>query len=330
MRRREFITLLGGAAAWPVAAYAQKIERMRRIGVLIPYPETDPDYSSYLAVFVQALRNLGWLPDDNIKVEYRWDAVQADRRKTHAAELVGLKPDLIVAVTTPSVTALLNETRTVPIVFVQVSDPLGSGLVDNLARPSGNVTGFTNFEFSMGGKWLELLKQIAPNLQRVAVLFNPDTSPAAGAFYLRTIEAASRALMVEPVAAHFRSAPEIERALSSVARETNVGLVVTPDQSTTNNRHLIAALAIQHHIPSVYPFRFFATDGGLVSYGVDTADLFRRTATYVDRILKGATPADLPVQQPTKFELVLNLKTAKALGLEVPPMLLARADEVIE
>jgi putative ABC transport system substrate-binding protein len=330
MRRRKFITLLGGAAAaWPLAARAQEPERVRRISVVNVIAATDPEASPRIAAFEMALRKLGWVIERDLRIYYYWSAGDVARTRDMAKQVVATRPDLIVTVTTPPTQALRDETGDIPIVFLQVFDPVSTGLVASLARPGGNITGFTNFESSMAGKWLQLLKEIAPHIRRVAVLFNPTTTPGS-ALYLDSIEAASPSFAVKPAAALVRSVEDISDALSELAREPDAGLIVAPDTFTTNNRDLITSLAALHRVPAVYPFRYFATAGGLLSYGIDSTDLFPRSASYVDLILKGTKPADPPVQQPTKFELVINLKTARALGLKIPPTLLALADEVIE
>ena len=328
MKRREFITMLGGAAAWPLAARAQQAERMRRIGVVMSFAPGDPESQLRIAAFEKGLRDLGWVEGRNLRTEYRW-ADNANALQAHATELASMAPDLILANSTPVMAALKAQTRTLPIVFVQVTDPIGQGFVSNLAHPGGNVTGFTSFEFSIGTKWLEALKEIAPRVKRVAVIFNPETAPFADLFW-RPLEAAAPSFAVAPISAGVRNTDELERMADAFAREPNGGLVVLPDVSTTNHRGLIIALAARHHLPAVYPFRYFATSGGLLSYGTDVADVFRRAASYVDRILKGTNPGQLPIQAPTKYELVINLHTARSLGLSVPPTLLARADEVIE
>jgi len=328
--RRELIKLLGGAAAaWPLAARGQQPERMRRIGVLMGIAETDPEGQSRIAAFREGLQQLGWIEGRNVRTDHRWPAADPERIRADVAELVGLAPDVILASTTPVMTVLRQTTTTIPIVFVLVVDPVGRGFVSNLARPGGNITGFVTFEFSMGGKWLETLKQIAPGLRRVALVFNPDTAPFAGSF-AQVVEAAASSLAVEATAAPVRDEGEIARTLTALAAKPNGGLIVMPDVFTTGHRELIITMAARHRLPAVYPLRLFAASGGLISDGVDTSDLFRRSASHVDRILKGAKPGDLPVQAPTKFELVINLKTAKELGLNLPPTLLARADEVIE
>ena len=326
MKRREFITLLGGAAAWPLAARAQQPERMRRIGVLMNLATDDAEGQARLAAFVQDLQQLGWTDGRNVRIDVRWVAGDARLFHRYADELLALAPDAILASATPSVQALQQATGTVPIVFANVSDPVGMGLVASLARPGGNITGFTPNEFGFGAKWLELLKEIAPGVTRVAVLRDLTIGPA----QLSAIQAVAPSFRVELSAVGVRDAGEIERAVAAFARSSNGGMIVTPSTSAIVHRHLITMLAARHGLPAVYSFRYFVTAGGLISYGANATDQFRRAAGYVDRILKGAKPADLPVQAPTKYELVINLKTAKAIGLEVPPTLLARADEVIE
>jgi putative ABC transport system substrate-binding protein len=330
MRRRGFIRLLGGAAVWPVAARAQQGERMRRIGVLSGNAEDDPQTVMGLAAFTKALQELGWRDGRNIRIDYRFAATNIDRMQTIAKELVGLQPDLIVGHSTPVVAALQRETTSIPIVFVVVADPVGSGFVASLPRPGGNITGFINHEASLSGKWIEVLKDIVPRVARAALIFNPETAPFL--YYLQPFEAAARSYAVEPIAAPVRSAADIERAIAGLGDQLDTGLVVMPDASTgtQHNLDLIISLAARYRVPTIYPYRFMVAAGGLVSYGIDNADLYRRAPAYVDRILKGAKPADLPVQLPTKFELAVNLKTAKALGLDIPAALLGRADEVIE
>jgi putative ABC transport system substrate-binding protein len=328
MRRREFITLLGGAAAWPLAARARQGERMRRIGVLLGFAESDPEQGARTAAFLKRLQELGWTESRNIRIDYRHTDGEIDRIRTHAKELVALAPDVILAQTNVALAALRQATRSLPIVFVQVSDPVGSGFVESLARPGGNLTGFTNFEPEMGGKWIEALKQAASGVTRVAVLFNPEI--AAHAAFLRTAQSAAPVFGTTVTAGGVHDVAEIERFVTAFAAEPKGGLIVLPHPLPIVNRDRIIALAAQHHLPAVYPYRFFVTAGGLISYGIDQVDQWRRAAAYVDRILRDEKPADLPVQQPIKYELAINLKTAKALGLDVPPMLLARADEVIE
>jgi putative tryptophan/tyrosine transport system substrate-binding protein len=328
MRRREFITLLGGAAAWPLAVRAQPGERVRLVGVLLAMAPSDPEAQLRIKAFEAGLRELGWTEGRNLRLEYRWAPGDATFLRSQATELVGLAPDLIVATSTP-VLAALREEKPLPIVFVQVIDPVGGRFVPNLARPSGYLTGFTSFEFTIGSKWLEALKHVAPYVTRVALIFNPDTAPFAHMFW-QPVEDAAPSFDVEPIQTPVRDVGEIEHAIAAFARAGNGGLMVLPDVSTTNHRDLIIALAARYRLPAVYPFRYFAASGGLMSYGSDVADIYRRAASYVDRILKGAVPGELPVQAPAKFEFVINLKTANALGLTVPPLWLARADEVIE
>jgi putative tryptophan/tyrosine transport system substrate-binding protein len=329
MRRREFIALLGGAAAdWPLAARAQQSDRMRRIGVLNGQATNDPDAQANIAAFLRGLQQLGWTDGRNVRIDHRWAAGNpADIRK-YAAELVALAPDVILAAGATQLGPLLQATRTVPIVFVNVADPVGAGFVNSLSRPGGNATGFMQFEYSLSAKWLELLKQIAPGVTRAAVLRDPAITAGTGQFAVIQSVASSVGVEVSPVNVH--DAGEIERAVAAFARSPNGGLVVTSSALVVRHRELIIGLAAQHKLPAVYYRRLFVNDGGLLSYGYDLLDQFRRAATYVDRILKGEKPADLPVQAPTKYELIINLKTAKALGIDVPPPLLARADEVIE
>jgi len=327
MRRRDFITLLGGAAASPLAARAQQ-ERIRRIGVLIGNAENDPEQQALVSTFEQALADLGWRDSRNIRIEYRWAAGDANRLRAHVVELARLALDVILTQGTPQATALRQAAPTTPIVFVNVADPVASGLVSSFAHPGGTITGFTNFELTMGGKWLETLKEVAPGVNRAAVILNPENAAHPG--LLRSIEAAAPTLGVQVSPAPVRVAAEIERAIDAFATGANGGLVVLNDLNTITHRELIIALAARHRLPAVYANRFFVTDGGLISDGPDNRYMFRQAATYVDRILKGEKPADLPVQAPTKFELVVNFKTAKALGLTVPLALLTRADEVTE
>jgi putative ABC transport system substrate-binding protein len=327
--RREFISAIGGATvAWPLATRAQQPEQMRRIGVLMNVAADDPEGPSRLAVFQQALQQLGWSEGHNVRIDIRFGANDVDRDRTYATELVALAPDVILAGGTLGVSALQRVTHTIPIVFVGVSDPVGAGLVDTLARPGGNVTGFMLFEYSSSGKWLELLKEIMPRLTRAAVL--RDSANPAGIAQFGAIQAVAQSLGVEMNPIGIRDAGEIERAVAAFAHSANGGLIVTPGASDSVHRDLIIALAARHKLPAVYGFRFDVTGGGLISYGVDHVDQFRHAAAYVDRILKGEKSADLPVQAPTKYELWVNLKTAKALGLTVPQSILARADGVIE
>jgi putative tryptophan/tyrosine transport system substrate-binding protein len=330
MRRREFITVLGGAAvAWPRAARAQQADRKRRVGVLWNLAADDPEGQARLTALVQGLEELGWTDGRNVRIDYRWAADDADRYRGYAAELVALAPDVMLAAGSQSVAALLQTTRTVPIVFVNVVDPVGAGFVASLARPRGNATGFTLFEYSLSGKWLELFKEIAPNLTRIAILRDPSLALGIGQFAaIQAMAPPSFGVELSPI--DVRDAGEIERDVAAFARESNGGLIVTASSAAVVHRELIVMLAARYRLPAVYPFRYFVTDGGLVSYGPDPTDQCRRAASYVDRILKGQKAADLPVQAPTKYELAINLKTAKALGLTVPPSLLARADQVIE
>jgi putative tryptophan/tyrosine transport system substrate-binding protein len=324
--RREFITLLGGAATWPLAARAQS-ERLRRVAVLMVQAANDAEGQSRLAAFLQALRQLGWTEGQNFRIDIRW-ATANEHARRQSEELTALAPDVILATATLAVAPLQQVTRTIPIVFVNIVDPVGAGFVTSLARPGGNTTGFTAFEYGISGKWLELLKEIAPGVTRVAVLRDPGTVSGIGQF--AAIQSMAPGLRVELIPTDVRDALEIERDIAAFARTSAGGLIVTGSPSATLHRELIATLAAQHKLPAVYAFPFFATSGGLISYGPNTIDQYRRAASYVDRILKGEKAGDLPVQAPTKYELVINLKTAKALGLEVPPTLLARADEVIE
>ena len=328
MRRREFITLVGGAAAWPLAARAQQGERMRRIGVHTGTRADDPDGKARFAAFEQALGQLGWTPGRNVRIDYRFSGGDAATSRKQAEELVALAPDVIVTSGSFSTGILLQATRTVPVVFTIVPDPVGSGFVDSLAQPGGNATGFMQFEYGLSGKWLELLKEIAPSLTRVIVLWDPAITAGIGQFTIIQSVATSAGIDLRPV--NLRDAGEIERAISAFARSQNGGLIVTTSALSTVNRDLIIALAARHKLPAVYFQRFFVTAGGLISYGANFIDQYRRAASYVDRILKGEQPADLPVQAPAKYELVINLKTAKALGLTIPSSVLARADEVIE
>jgi len=328
MRRRAFIALLGGAAAtWPLAARAQQ-ERVRRIGVLMPSAADDPAFQARMTAFVQGLAQLGWIDGRNVRIDTRWGVADSDRIRKYAAELLALAPDVILANSSAALAALLQATRTVPIVFTTVGDPVGAGYVDSLARPGGNATGFTVFEYSIAAKWLELLKEIAPRVTRAAVL--RDSAIAAGPAQFGVIQAAAPSLGVELRVVDVRDAREIERAITAFAQGSNNGLIVTGSPAAIFHRDLVITLAARHRLPAVYPVRVFAFAGGLISYGADSVDQLRRAAGYVDRILKGEKPADLPVQAPTKYELVINLKPAQALGLDVPPTWLARADEVIE
>jgi putative ABC transport system substrate-binding protein len=332
MKRREFITLIGGgaAAAWPLAARAQHPERMRRIGVLMAFSESNPQFRSLIETFMQGLTRSGWVDGRNVQIDVRWAGGDVGRMRAFAKQLTELQPDVILAGTTPVTDALQKETHTIPIVFVIVSDPVGAGFVAGLPRPGGNITGFINVEATMGGKWLELLKEIAPRVERAAIMFNPDTAPGGGTYFLGPFETAARSLAVEPITARVRSDAEIEATLASLGRE-QAGLVIMTDSFMAIHQATIISATARNNVPAVgADLATFAKDGGLLAYGASFPDIFRRAAAYVDRILKGDRPAELPVQVPTKYELAINLKTAKALGLEVPPTLLARADEVIE
>jgi putative ABC transport system substrate-binding protein len=329
IRRREFITLLGGAAAaWPLAARAQQGDRVRRIGVLIGSDENDPPSKRRYSAFTQALAALGWTDGRNVRMDVRWGGGDVNRIRALAQELVGLQPDIILANSGVATVALQRETRTIPIVFATAGDPVVIGIVARLDRPSGNITGFGLYEPSLGGKWLELLTEITPGLKRAAIMFNPDTAPVST--YMPSLETAARSLKVVPISAPVHSDVEIETAIIALGREPGDGLVVMPDIFMVAHRAAIISAAARNNVPAVYPDSPFARDGGLLSYGVDLIDNWRRAATYVDRILRGEKPGDLPVQLPTKFEMVVNRKTATALGLAVPPSILLRADEVIE
>jgi putative ABC transport system substrate-binding protein len=328
MRRREFIGLIGGASVWPLVAGAQQGERMRRIGVLMNTAADDPEPARSLATFVQRLQQLGWTDGRNVQIDTRWAAGDADRIGRYAVELVALAPDVIVVTGTAAMAPVLQATRIVPIVFANIADPVGAGFVDNMARPGGNATGFMQFEYSVSAKWLELLREIAPRVARAAVLRDPALTSGIGQFAVIQSVAPSVGVEVSPVSV--RDAGEIERAVTAFARSGNGGLILTASALSVVHRDLIIALAARHKLPAVYYRRAFVISGGLISYGYDVADQYRGAAGYVDRVLKGEKPADLPVQAPTKYELVVNLKTAKALGLTVPQTLLARADEVIE
>jgi putative ABC transport system substrate-binding protein len=328
IKRREFIAGLVSAAAWPLAARAQQGDRVRRVGVLMQLDENDPLSKSIVSAFTRTLADLGWTDDRNVRMEFRWAGGDIDRMRSLAQELVRLQPDIIVPYGTPATAAVQRETRTIPIVFASVADPVATGLVERLDRPSGNITGFGILEPSLGGKWLELLSAIAPGLNRVALMFNPDTSTASA--YMPSLETAARSLKIVPNIARIHSDAEIEAAIIALGREPRAGLVVMPDAFTDVHRAPIILAAARNNVPAVYHLSTFARDGGLISYGADRVDSFRRAATYVDRILRGAKPADLPIQFPTKFEMVVNLKAAKSLGLMVPQSILLTADEVIE
>jgi putative ABC transport system substrate-binding protein len=327
VRRREFITLLGGAAAWPLAGHTQQRERMRRIGVLLTFTE-DHEGHSWLNALVQRLQELGWTDGRNLNIDYRWDAVESSRALMLAQELLKLQPDVVVACGGPAAIALAQATHSVPIVFVQVADPILLGIVPNLAHPGGNITGFTHFELTIVGKWLQTLKDIAPSVIRGAVIFDPD-SPASGV-WLRAVETVAPTFGMQLTPTGVRSVSEIERAIEAFAREPNGALIVLPNPVSQHHRELTIALAARYRLPAIYPYRFYTESGGLMSYGLDVPDMYRRSATYVDRILRGENPGELPVQAPIKFELVINLTTAKALGLSVPLIMQMTADHVIE
>ena len=327
-RRKILFALAGTPFIRPIAAAARE-RRVRLIGMLMPFDESDPEALTRVTAFRQRLEDLGWSVDHNLHIDVRWAGNNQKLIRTYAAELVGTAPDVILAAGTSALAALTKNTDSLPIVFVAVPDPVGQGLVADVARPGGNATGFANLDFPVGGKWLELLKDIAPGVMRVALLFNPETS-AGGSDFVRLLEEGARALSVQSTAGPVHEPGDIERTIEAFARGPNGGLLVLPDNFINAHRELIVALAERYRLPAIYPFRFFVSGGGLLSYGVDVIDMYRGAASYIDRILKGAKPGDLPVQQPTKFELVINLKTARALGLTVPPSLLARADEVIE
>ena len=330
MRRREFICLIGGSAAatWPLAARAQQRDRMRRIGALMSWSETDPRWQSYFAEFVQELARLGWVDQRNARIDQRWSDENLDRTLAFARELIELQPDAILAGGALSTSALQRETRNIPIVFAVVSDPVGLGFVAGLSRPGGNITGFSNIEGAIAGKWLEMIKQVAPRLKRAALMFNPDTTPNAK-FFLGPFEAAAQALAVDPIVAPVHNDPDIEAIIESMGRAQG-GLVMMSETFVVVHRATIIAAAARYKVPTVFPALFYAREGGLLSYGPSVSVMFRGAASYVDRILRGEKPAELPVQVPTKWETAINLKTAKTLGLDVPAQLLAGADEVIE
>jgi putative tryptophan/tyrosine transport system substrate-binding protein len=331
VRRRDLIALLGGAVTLrPFPARAQKGEQARRIGVLMGLAESDEEARSDISALKAGLKELGWSEDRNIAIDLRWGAGDSSRMRALAAELVGLHPDLLIGHTTGPTTALRQATDTIPIIFIQISDPIGSGFISSLAGPGGNLTGFSNYELSMGGKWLQLLTEIAPGLTRVGVLFNPRTAPYVPRYYLISLEAAAPRHRVELVTLPVESPAEIEEGIDKLAQQAGAGLAIMPDSFGLVHRDLIVGLTLKHKLPTISPYRDYIAVGGLLSYGVDIPDLFRRAADYVDRVFKGERPGDLPVQQPTKFELVINQKTATALGLTVPPALFAQADEVIE
>ena len=328
MRRRDFVSLACGVAAWPIAAPAQQAQSVRRIGVIMPMSKDSPESQARIATFLEELQKLGWFPGSNLHIEYRWDPGDHNFDRLAANELVAMSPDVIVATATPAVVALRQATNTVPIVFVMVADPVSAGLVASLAKPGGNITGFTNIEYHIGAKWLELLKEIAPHVKRVGVIRDPTITASIGQF--AAAQSVAPSFGVEMRTLGGQSASEIERTVTEFAREPNGGLISAAAPLTANHRGLIISLATKYRLPGIYPFRFFVTDGGLISYGPDSIDPYRRAAAYVDRILKGEKTADLPVQAPNKYDLAINIKTADALGLKVPPTLLARADRVIE
>ena len=331
MQRRDFITLLGCAAAtWPLTARAQQRGLLRRIGVLMSWDESDPEIKTFFSSFMQGLAKSGWTDGGNVQMEVRWAGGNVDRLRMFAKELVDLQPDVILATSTPATAALQQATRAIPIVFAGISDPVGAGFVASLSRPGGNITGFINMEGAFGGKWLEVLKEIAPDIKRAAIMFNPDTAPAGGSYYLPSFDAAARKLKVEPIAARVRSVAEIETVITSLGREPGGSLVVMPDAFMETHRGQIILFAARNNVPTVYSLSVFARNGGLLSYGADRVDIFRRSASYVDLILRGAKPAELPVQLPFKYEMTVNAKTAKSLGLDVPLFFQQRADEVIE
>ena len=332
MKRREFIGLLcSAAAAWPAMVHGQTADRLRRIAILIGPARADAESDRRLLAFREGLGALGWIEGENVTIETRWGAGNPERIEEYARELVRWKPDVLFANSTPATRAFKRTTTTIPIVFAAVSDPVGDGFVASLARPGGNVTGFSNFESEIGGKWVELLHEVAPEVIRAALIFNPKTAPGGGTTFIRPFfDASARKLSIQPIPAPVQSVAELEDAIARHAQVGKSGLIVMPDSFAVVNSAAIIRLCRELRLPAIYPFRTFANNGGLASYGVNTADVNRRAASYVDRILKGARPADLPVQNPTKLELVINLKTAKALGLEISPVLLNRADEVIE
>ena len=330
MRRRDFIALLGGAAAaWPLRARAEEPDRVRRVGVLNAFAEADPQQHAWQGAFRSCLTELGWSDGRNVRVDYRWAAGNADQLQSLAAELVGMKPDVLIAIGTPATAALQAQTRSIPIVFAAVSDPIGSGFVKSLANPGGKITGFIDIGASLSGKWLELMRAIAPRVTRIALLFNPQTAPFAR-YYLDTFRAAAAAFAIDPIEAPVRTKAEAEAVVTKLGREGGAGLILMPDASMWNYGAAIFAAADRYRLPTIYPTSSFVAAGGLLSYGINFSDLQRGAASYTDRILRGAEPSELPVQLPTKFELAINLKTAKALGLTIPPSLIATADEVVE
>ena len=329
MRRRDFITLVGGTAAWPLAARAQQSGTMRHVGVLMAYAESDPQAQTWVTAFREELQRLGWVEGRTILIDIRWAGANVESIERSAKEVVALKPELVLSSSTPTTAALLQETRTLPIIFALVADPVGSGFVANLAHPGGSVTGFTNLEPTLGTKWLGLLREISPRVGRVAFLFNPATAPYAE-YYLKPFRDAAASVGVEAITAPVHSAPQLESVIAVQAGEPNTGIIAMPDAFLSVHRAEIVSLAARYRLPAIYPYRFFAELGGLLSYGTEPTDNFRHAATYVDRILKGTKPSELPVQAPDKFQMIINLKTAKALGLDVSPQLQERADQVIE
>jgi len=331
VQRRKFIGVLAVAACgWPLRAVGQTSERPRKIGVLMAYAATDAEATARVTAFVRELQRLGWTDGQNLRVEYRWAGGDTQQIAIHSAELVKLQPDAIFAATTPVVRALLRETRTIPIVFVSVSDPVGDRFVEGLARPGGNATGFINIESSMAGKWVELLKQMAPSVTRVSIVFNPTTAAGAGAYFIVPFETAARAIGLEPRTVAVKDPAELDRAIASLGADRTSALIVMPDSFNVVHRERIISQAARHGVPAVYPYRYMAAAGGLMSYGVDLLDMYVRSALQVDRVLRGADPREMPIQIPTKFEFVINRKTAEALGLVIPPHLLMRANEVIQ
>jgi putative ABC transport system substrate-binding protein len=330
MTRRDFVAALGAASFVPLAARAQQTEGLKRIGLLIPFAAADSEAQSQIAAFRDALRERGWIEGRNLRIDYRWAAGDAARIRTLARELVDLQPVVIFARTTPVTAALARETRTIPIVFAIVSDPVGDGLVASLASPGGNVTGFTNVASTLGGKWLQLLKEIAPRTERIGFIFDPKMAPGGGAYYRRLVEEAAPSAGVKVIPITVHGAADIERAFGALTLEPNGGLLVLPDVTTVTHRKVTISLAARHHLPAIYPTAYFVNEGGLVSYGADYLELYRQAASYVDRILRGARPSELPVQEPSKFQLAVNLKTARTIGLTIPQSILLLADRVIE
>jgi putative ABC transport system substrate-binding protein len=329
LRRRDFIALLGGAAAWPVAVRGQQPDRVRRVSMLLSIAENDPEATSRIKAFQRGMRDLGWIEGRNVRIDYRFAASDPNKIREYVAEFIGLVPDVIVGNGTAVVAVLQRATTTIPIVFAVLNDPVGQGFISSMARPGGNITGFTFVEFSMIGKWLEMLRDVSPRLSRVAMMFNPDTAPYYH-FYLRSFESLPRPIATEVKAVHVRDVAEIEDVVAKLGGEPNTGLIAPPDPFIVVQRDAIMRSAERHRVPAIYAYRQFVSEGGLMSYGPDTADIFRRAASYVDRVLHGANPADLPAQSPTKFEFVVNLKAAKAIGLTIQDSFLLLADEVIE